>query len=743
MRKLMFYTIGFVGATALAAYLLRGRGLLVLGFVSLVCALFLFAFSGNKARIGRLILLGCATSFVWVWLTDTYYLSDIRLADGEEITLSVEVDQYSVPTDYGITTDGTVTLNGKPYRIRIYSYEPMELEPGDLLEGLFRIQYTGSSTQEDIYYSGSGIYLIGYLREGTRIPATKVSLRHYPAIWRQRILTLMQNMLPSDVLGFAQALLLGEKSGLDYKTNTDLAVSGIRHVVAVSGLHVSILCSIVFSVLGERRILTPSIGILLLITFAALTGFTPSVMRACVMHTLVFLSLGFLREYDAPTALAFAVLVMLCINPMAVTSVSLQLSVACVVGIFLFSKRIRDFILSEKCLGKASPRSTVGKLQRWIADSVSVTVSTLITTMPLCAVYFGMVSVLGIVTNLITLWLISCVFCGLLSSIIAGFIWLPLGQLLCWLIAWPIRFVLVFARLIASVPFAAVYTQSPYVVAWIVFFYVLLSVFALTKRKNPWQLVLCTAGGLCAAVLLSCAEPKLDNFRMTVLDVGQGQCIILQNDDQHYLVDCGGDSDIAVADLTAGILLSQGITRLDGVILTHYDKDHMGALLNLLTRVPADTLYSPVDENGELILNTYFNRIIYIDQDNILQLPDVDVTVFSGSGDSSDNESSLCVLFQPENCDILITGDRSVAGERDLLEQTVLPQVDVLVVGHHGAKDSTGLELLMAIKPETAIISVGEDNRYDHPSDEVLERLALFGCNILRTDVDGTIMIRG
>ena len=100
-------------------------------------------------------------------------------------------------------------------------------------------------------------------------------------------------------------------------------------------------------------------------------------------------------------------------------------------------------------------------------------------------------------------------------------------------------------------------------------------------------------------------------------------------------------------------------------------------------------------------------------------------------------------MFQPENCDILITGDRSVAGERDLLEQTVLPQVDVLVVGHHGARDSTGLELLMAIKPETAIISVGEDNRYDHPSDEVLERLALFGCNILRTDVDGTIMIRG
>ena len=109
----------------------------------------------------------------------------------------------------------------------------------------------------------------------------------------------------------------------------------------------------------------------------------------------------------------------------------------------------------------------------------------------------------------------------------------------------------------------------------------------------------------------------------------------------------------------------------------------------------------------------------------------------------TNNESSLCVLFQPENCDILITGDRTTAGERALLAAYPLPDLEVLIAGHHGARTSTSLELLKQTSPEVAVISVGADNRYGHPTAEVLERLELFGCKILRTDLDGTIILRG
>ena len=108
----------------------------------------------------------------------------------------------------------------------------------------------------------------------------------------------------------------------------------------------------------------------------------------------------------------------------------------------------------------------------------------------------------------------------------------------------------------------------------------------------------------------------------------------------------------------------------------------------------------------------------------------------------STNENSLCILFESENCGILITGDRSARGERMLLKRYALPEVDVLVAGHHGSKDSTCRELLEAVKPETVLISVGAGNVYGHPDGKLLERLAQFGCTVYRSDQNGTILFR-
>ena len=106
------------------------------------------------------------------------------------------------------------------------------------------------------------------------------------------------------------------------------------------------------------------------------------------------------------------------------------------------------------------------------------------------------------------------------------------------------------------------------------------------------------------------------------------------------------------------------------------------------------------------------------------------------------DEKAEKTLFQGENCDILITGDRSVSGERALLSQTQLPKVDILVAGHHGAEDSTGIELLHAVRPEVVVISAGRNNRYGHPDAALLNRLRGFGCKIYRTDLQGTVTIR-
>ena len=127
----------------------------------------------------------------------------------------------------------------------------------------------------------------------------------------------------------------------------------------------------------------------------------------------------------------------------------------------------------------------------------------------------------------------------------------------------------------------------------------------------------------------------------------------------------------------------------------------------------------------------------------ILPLEEDTITLIAGNVKREENESGLCILFQEENCDILITGDRDAVGEKDLLTQLLVPDLEVLIVGHHGSAYATSDLLLIAAQPEVAVISVGANNRYKHPSQETLDRLELFGCQVLRTDQTGTITIRG
>ncbi len=228
--------------------------------------------------------------------------------------------------------------------------------------------------------------------------------------------------------------------------------------------------------------------------------------------------------------------------------------------------------------------------------------------------------------------------------------------------------------------------------------------------------------------------------------MGQGQCILLQSDGKTYLIDCGGDSDTNAADLAAETLLSQGISRLDGVIVTHYDGDHAGGVGYLLSRVPADAVFLPdsPDEDGvlETILPYCDGREIFVEEDLLLRWGDTNVSIFAPILSSSDNERGLCVLFRDENCDILITGDLSSLGEKLLLMEKDIPELTALVVGHHGSKSSTCDALLQATSPEYAFISVGEDNYYGHPHADVMNRLEKCGCIIYRTDQHGTILFR-
>lgn len=736
MRKLLWFTIGFATACALFAYLLPAE--LLRG-----CCLALLVFSGILVLMGRkfhllrrtgLLALGCAVGILWCGGFDCHYLSVPASLDREIRTVTIRTMDFSQETDYGTVTEGICTLEGKDYRVRVWLDTKELLGPGYRITAPFRFSMTAPREDPVSYYSGNGCFLLAFQEDEA------VILRDSRKLWNDRIAGLRQwlreaihTSFPGDTEPFARALLLGDTSLLDYETDTDFKISGIRHVIAVSGLHVSILIALLGAVTFRKKYWMVPVGLAVLVLFTALAGFTPSIVRSCIMSGLLLLALLFNREYDGPTALSFAVLVMLMGNPLVIASVSFQLSVGSVTGIYLFDPRIRPWISS--LFPDPGGKKWKQRLIRWFSASVSVTLSAMTLTTPLCAWYFGLVSLVGVVTNLLALWIISGIFCGIMGVCVLYGVWVPAAAVLGNVIAWPIRYVLGIAHGMADVPMAAVYMDSVYHVLWLIFVYILLTVFLLSRKRSPVQLFCCAVLGLCFAQLASWSEAG--DTRLTVLDVGQGQCILLQSEGRTYMVDCGGDSDSRTADIAANYLLSRGISRLDGLILTHLDRDHAGAAENLMTRIETDLLILPPVHSSLSAQKT-----VYAAQDLHLHAGDTGITVYAPTFPGSGNEKSLCVLFDTEKCDILITGDRDAFGERMLLRAAEIPPVDILIAGHHGSKHSTSEELLAAVSPEIVCISAGEDNSYGHPAPELLQRLAAFGCTVYRTDLHGTIIIR-
>lgn len=745
MRKLLWFTIGFSVAAAVGAYLVSGFWLLILTLCACAAFFGLFIFKNKVPALIFVILTGFMVGALYFCGYEHIMLRQAKVYDGVTIPIEVEAADFSFETGYGSGVDGKTTLNGRTYRVRLYFRANYTVEPGDTLRLNARLRYTPSGgLQVSTYHKAEGIFLLAYGEgEPAVVKSDANNMRFFAAYMRRWICNRIMQIFPEDAAPFAKALLLGDDSDISFRDNIAFQRSGIRHIIAVSGLHISILFSVIYYVTARRRRLVLLIGLPVLLLFAAVASFTPSIVRACVMQLLLIISMNIDRQYDPWTSLATACMAMLLANPLVITSVSLQLSAGCMIGIFLFSGRIRDYLSSKlKC---KKPKSLLGKTIRWFNGSVSVSVSALIVTMPLCALYFGMVSAISVVTNLLVLWIISYVFCGIILACLLSIIWLPLGNAMAWIVSWFIRYVLYVARGLSSVPIGAVYTDSPFALLWIAITIILIVIFAVCKKKSSFLLPTIVTTTYILSLAVSWALPRIGDVQVTVLDVGQGQCVLLQSKNDAYMIDCGGSDPKQAASAALNALGAQGIYQLDGLILTHYDEDHCNGVNYLLEAFPVKQLYLS-DTQPDSLTRQQLQRsgvpITWVTENRRVQLPTGVLDFYPALSGTSGNESSMCILFQGENCDILITGDRDISGEHMLLQQAKIPQVEFLIAGHHGAATSTGDELLSCCAGAVVAISVGENNIHMHPNTETLERIKAARCTIRRTDLEGTIIFR-
>ena len=374
-------------------------------------------------------------------------------------------------------------------------------------------------------------------------------------------------------------------------------------------------------------------------------------------------------------------------------------------------------------------------------------ISSMVFALPITALQFGTVSLAAPVVNVLALWMLSIVCCaGLLTALLA--LALPAAAGVCaWALSWPVRLVLLLVRSAAKLPFAALYLENGYLIAAAAFLYGLALLLALRPRAVQfWQAAAAAVLVTACCMGLSCADYALPEACFSMLDVGQGQCLVSRSGESVSVIDCGGQED-ASGETAARFLLARGVTQVDRLILTHFDADHCNGVRQLLRRVRVKTLYVP-DVSPESNLRTKIlfaaaqagAEIRFVTND--LTLPD-GMRIFAPTGSAEESNTGLCVLAAGEKYDILVTGDLSEQAEYRLLSTHALPRAAVLVAGHHGAATSTSEALLRAIRPEAVLISVGADNRFGHPADETLRRIEKAGAAVFRTDLSGTITIRG
>ena len=305
------------------------------------------------------------------------------------------------------------------------------------------------------------------------------------------------------------------------------------------------------------------------------------------------------------------------------------------------------------------------------------------------------------------------------------------------------------ADALAALPFAALSTQSVYLKLWLALVYALLLLYLLGRGEKKRPLVPLGLGtaGLCAALVFQAASHTAGRLTVSVLDVGQGLSVALLSGGRAALVDCGGTGADNPGDTAADYFQSLGLSRIDLVVLTHYHEDHAGGIPELLERLEVGLLVLPdVEEEDPLrreitaLAEEKGIETLFLAEDADVTFGESALRIYAPLGSGGANEEGLSVLCTAGDFDGLITGDMNDTVEKRLIKYGSLPDLELLVAGHHGSKYATSEELLLATTPELAVISVGY-NTYGHPAPETLERLAAAGCAIYRTDWSGTVTI--
>lgn len=608
--------------------------LLLFIFSFLLC---LVAFSLSHPKLCKIFIGMAVISFTLTYFSayQMIFVKPVQSLQNKTYEVSATLQTDATQYDNSTRAELIVTMDdSKSFRTLCYlplTEEPLKAGTKIRLRAYFYIPQKTEGFDRASYQAGNGYHIAAsYEKNDNNEPAyfevidsNTEKIRYFPQTFSRKVKNIISEIFSPAQAGLLNALLLGDKSELAANDYTALQKSGMSHLVAVSGLHISFLIGFCFLVFGRKW--GSIVGIIFILLFIPMAGATPSVIRSGIMFFVT--AFGFLlgKQTDSLNSLAIALFILLLKNPYAILSLSLQLSFASTLGIIILTGP-----LQERLIKLIQPKNQrIKKLLYILAASISCSISSLLFTAPILFSSFGYVSVLSLISNLCVLGVTAICFIGGIICCLVYFIVPSAAILIAKFIALFLNYLLWIAHTVSNLPIGVIYWGDKFGIISLLLFSVLVLLLIYCYQKIKWKFVLPV---FIIAIVTTSFLGIYYNYNqnsVTFLPCGSGNAILVSSSqDELVLIDCAGkNKNRDISEDIIEWMQWNNYDKINAVILTSIDQSHARDLESLLNQVSVDEIIIPdklkrIKTNSEIfdMLNNCSVKITTVAEESELSI---------------------------------------------------------------------------------------------------------------------------
>ncbi|MDO4547467.1 MAG: DNA internalization-related competence protein ComEC/Rec2 [Clostridia bacterium] len=626
--------------------------------------------------------------------------------------------------------DGSDTGSG----IRLYIYGGAQLSVADEIRldaktWLPRTRTSPGGFDFRKYLARHGVWLCATARSEVEITGNSGGTEVFLNSLREKIGARIDAVFTKNAV-LARALILGDKSGLPDEVRTQFSVSGIAHLLAISGLHISCLAfamAWLLRAMGMKRFVAFAVTAPVIAAYVVLIGAPSSALRALIMFCTMEAARVFGRKYDSLTSIAFAFFILIAPNPLMIIDTGFILSFTAVIGIIVFNPLLREVL-------KVSEKKGIAKA---VINMACITVAAQLGTLPATSTMFGTLAPYSIITNILAIPLCTTGLPLIAAALILSGLFPQASGVIAAVPDFLLDIIGSIAEISSALPFARAYVPAWPMWAILVFIAILILVSpysAIAGHVKRWLLLSVPALLIVCVIVVRATLPG--GLTIVFSDAGAADSAIVRAEGKTYFIDVGKDGCSSIDYLSH---TGQGV---DGVFITHPHDDHMGGLEDLYAVRDIPVLYLPVgweEHGGEDVVESARKRgteIVYLSAGDEVELSEnISLSVLNPeSGEEYSDTNGLSLLMQISYGDgsALMTGDLPIKYEPD-----EFPKCQLLKAAHHGSSNGTSKAMLEGVSPEAVVIT--DSATLDSVSKKLIERIRAAGADIYHTGEMGMI----